>query len=267
MDYRTPKTLYAESELGSRAHWPIWKRTEAHGIKPPKVVIAFGSGKDSLLCTQLAENAGLEYDLITYIYDLYGDPEMQVALFSNITRSLRCRNKHVIYMYDSYFPWLRVHLERHNVLKPCGVSGARKPFRTEAGEVFFGSLSFFPVQVIHNIELQLVGNERSADAPNLVDDATGEAVAHQWEKSLQGEQVLYDLFGKMFRGMNRVSLTKPIHDVMIFKTLFRLAGDLSYATNSCNIKKPWCCACEKCAYIFAGFSVAQDSLSRLHTRW
>lgn len=254
MDYRTPEILYVGSQLGSRSNWPIWKGREIQGLKVPKVAIAFGGGKDSLLCTQLLEYAGLEYDLMTYVYDVYGDEEMQVTLFSNVTRSLQCRNKHLVYMHDDYFPWVSARLDRHNVLNHVGSNGPRKPFRTEAGEVFFGALCFFPVQVVYNIELQLVGNEKSADAPNLVDDATSEPVAHQWEKSLQGEWALHELFRKMFVRMNRVSLTKPIHDVMIFKTLFRLAGDLPYLTSSCNTRKPWCCACEKCAYVFAGFS-------------
>jgi len=78
----------------------------------------------------------------------------------------------------------------------------------------------------------VLGNEKSADAPNLVDEATGEEISHQWMKSIYAEKEMFDLFGKMFQGIERVSLLKPFHDVWIFKTLFEKAGDKVYTTYS-----------------------------------
>jgi hypothetical protein len=166
--------------------------------------------------------------------------------------------RHIIKIYDDFFPWLEKRMEEHDVKKTLINNKMDKPFRTEAGEVFGGSLALIPIQVIHGIILQVFGNEKSADFPNLVDNETGERIAHQYAKSFYGETALYNLYLKMFKNINRISLTKPIHDTKIFKVLFRDSGELPYLTNSCNIEKPWCRKCEKCLYVFAGFSAFGD---------
>ncbi|GGA49195.1 hypothetical protein [Okeania sp. KiyG1] len=58
--------------------------------------------------------------------------------------------------------------------------------------------------------------------------------------------------------IHHASLIKAIHDVKIFDLVFQLGDQLPYATNSCNIQKPWCCRCEKCCYVFAGFCAYGD---------
>ncbi len=253
LDYKGPEILYEEKELGARMHaLPIWK---IDSTQSEKVMLTSGAGKDSLLCALLLDEAEVHYDVITYLHTYYGGMESQEDLFSNASNVFNSEKQHVIHIYDDYYPWLRERLKRFKVSERIPKSPVKKQkFRTEAGEVLFGSMSFIPIQILYDIGLQVLGNEKSADAPNLVDDATGEEISHQWMKSIYAEKEMFDLFGKLFQGIERVSLLKPFHDVWIFRTLFEKVGDKVYTTYSCNVQKPWCGLCEKCAYVFAGFS-------------
>ncbi|NMX21577.1 hypothetical protein C5S30_03910 [ANME-1 cluster archaeon GoMg4] len=253
LDYKGPEILYNEKELGARMRaLPIWK---INSTQPEKVMLTSGAGKDSLLCALLLDEAEVRYDVITYLHTYYGGMESQEDLFSTASNVFNSEKQHVVLIYDDYYPWLRERLKRFKVSERIQESSVKKQkFRTEAGEVFFGSMSFIPIQILYDTGLQVLGNEKSADAPNLVDEVTGEEISHQWMKSIYAEKEMFDLFGKMFQGIERVSLLKPFHDVWIFKTLFEKAGDKVYTTYSCNVQKPWCGLCEKCAYVFAGFS-------------
>ena len=45
------------------------------------------------------------------------------------------------------------------------------------------------------------------------------------------------------------SVLQPVHDEVIFELLTRDAA-LVPLTHSCNLRKPWCCRCAKCAYVW-----------------
>lgn len=251
MDYRHPVFFLGEEEgqqPGLNNSWPIW---ELHN-PPHKVLLASGSGKDSVLCSLMLESAGISYDVLTYLYDYYGSVDNQDNLFSKVNENLKFENQYKIVVHDEYFPWLNKRMAEFNI------DELTNNFRKESGEVYFFCYAIIPVQLAKNLCLQVYGNEKSADRSNLIDDKTGEMVAHQWAKSYASEKAFHDLYSKMFGGINFLSLTKPIHDVKVFETLFRLDPDIAYHTNSCNIKKPWCCRCEKCAYVFLGFSTFGD---------
>ena len=53
-------------------------------------------------------------------------------------------------------------------------------------------------------------------------------------------------------GVAYASLLKPVHDVLIFGAL-RESLDAVPATHSCNVAKPWCLQCAKCAYVWLGY--------------
>lgn len=252
LDYQHPEFVYDEQVLGSRAVSPIFSLPE-HTEKQ-KVFVASGSGKDSLLCSLLIKNAGIPHDLVTYLFDLYGDLEEQEQIFSRINNELAHENCHVLRYLDDFYPWLEQRMVDCGIPKRVNAYDVEKPFRTEAGEVFFMSMALVPLQIVFDAPIQLFGNEKSADAPNLVFSSTQEPIAHQWAKSIHGETALSEFYRTLFDGIDRISLTKALHDVRIFETLFRIGADLPYQTNSCNIQKPWCCRCEKCTYVFAGFS-------------
>jgi hypothetical protein len=254
LDYYVPDFVVDESILGSKVQLPLFG---VETNRPERVMVASGSGKDSLLCTQLLEAANIEHETFTYLYDVYGDIDHQKRVFGRLLDTAQ-QKRHVLRIYDGYASWLENRLQSFDVLGGMENDGIAKPFRTESGEVFAGSFAMVPIQVVNGIPLQVFGNEKSADFPNLIDKETGESIAHQFAKSIYGETAVFNFYDKFFSNIQRVSLTKPIHDVKIFKSLFALAGDLPYLTNSCNFTKPWCRKCEKCLYVFSGFSAFGD---------
>ena len=219
-----------------------------------KVLLTSGAGKDSLLCAQLLEQSGITYDLVTLFFSLYGQFAQQKQMFKSVIGKNTQVRLHQVYFEDEYYQWLEERLNQWSIREIF----SDKPFRVEAGETLISSLAYAPVQLAYGYPLQIWGNEKSADLPNLTLPDTGEPIAHQWSKSLEAERLINDFLAKMFIKAHRSSLIKPLHDVRIFKTLFEISGDLPYATNSCNIAKPWCGRCEKCAYVFLGFAAYGD---------
>ena len=255
--YKLPEIIIDESTLGEKLTYPLFK-TEIP--RPPvDVMMASGSGKDSLLCSLMLEKAGISYDIFTYLHDFYGDPQEQKEIFSQASQHLNYRKQHYLYIRDLYFPWLDRRIQDLDIVaRTKSQFNSQKPFRTDAGEVIVTPFALAPLQATYGLPLLVVGHEKSADAVNTIEPQSGEAIAHQWEKSLHANQETSKLMSRIFSGINQVSLTKAIHDVKIFDLLFDLGGDLPYTTNSCNIQKPWCCRCEKCCYVFAGFNSYGD---------
>nr|VFJ98049.1 MAG: hypothetical protein BECKH772A_GA0070896_1013111 [Candidatus Kentron sp. H]VFK00165.1 MAG: hypothetical protein BECKH772B_GA0070898_101819 [Candidatus Kentron sp. H]VFK03375.1 MAG: hypothetical protein BECKH772C_GA0070978_1012611 [Candidatus Kentron sp. H] len=249
LGFHYPEFVAHGSPPAASMPWPIWTLPDSGN----RVLLATGSGKDGTLCGLMLGKAGIPFDAIGYLHDQYGDVERQRDLFAPAEGRLRSERHFRMTVRDEYYPWLEERIQRFGIEKH-----SEKPFRREAGEVFLLSLAMIPFQIAYDIPLQVFGDEKSADRPNLIDPETGEPVAHQWEKSIHGERALHGLYARMFSNLNRASLLKPLHDARIFHTLFALDPDIAYLTNSCNIRKPWCGRCEKCAYVFAGFSAYGD---------
>jgi UDP-N-acetyl-alpha-D-muramoyl-L-alanyl-L-glutamate epimerase len=254
MDYRRPEIVTGPDPLGSRVRLPLFSVAARGPGSLPDVMVATGSGKDSLLCETLTRRAGLPFEAFTYLYDFYGDPEDQREVFGRIRGAEPDVPVNVLVVRDTFDSWLSARMAEHAITDPIEVDGRTKPFRRESGEDFACSLAMVPLQVARGIGTQAYGNERSADFANLTHPDTGEPVCHQWGKSATAERLVSQLYRTLFTGIDRVSLTKAIYDVRIFEALFALAGDLPYLTNSCNHRKPWCRRCEKCLYVFAGFA-------------
>lgn len=254
LDYRQPDIAVDEKTLGSKVELPIFG-VEASDVGA--VMVASGSGKDSLLCEALLEHAGIPFEPFTYFHDTYGDIEHQRQVFGRI-RSSGEDVANILIIRDDYERWLEARMDEHGIADVVTVDGRVKPFRTEAGEVFAGSFAMIPLQLARGVGVQAFGNERSADFPNIVDSTSGEEIAHQFAKSYASEAAVDRLYQTLFRNIHRVSLTKPIYDVTIFETLFSLTSERPYLTNSCNHRKPWCNRCEKCLYVFAGFIAFGD---------
>ena len=256
--YQSPEMKVNDSLLGQDVTYPIFKlKTEK---KTVDAIIGSGSGKDSLLCSLISQKAGIHYDILTCLYNSYGNLEEQKELFTQASKHLNYRKQHYIYFQDSYYPWLKQRVERSNIVaRTQEYFDYKKPFRTIAsGECIVLPFILAPIQAIHKIPLLLVGHEKSADAHNLIDKYSGEAITHQWEKSLEASEKTEEQMARMFADINYTSLLKAIHDVKIFELVFQLGDQLPYATNSCNFQKPWCCRCEKCCYVFAGFCAYGD---------
>ena len=84
-------------------------------------------------------------------------------------------------------------------------------------------------------------------------DVTDEDVNHQWGKSFAAEQLLNSYIQtELISNFSYFSLLQPIYDVVIFNML-RGEDEAVKATHSCNIRKPWCGRCPKCAYVWLNY--------------
>lgn len=256
-------TWNKRNQVADEIYYPIFssETTKQPGDNIHKALLTSGAGKDSLLCACLLEQAGISYELVTLFFSLYGTFSDQQQMFQSVTDQNTQITLHQVYFEDEYYTWLEKRMQRMNIREIL----PDKPFRTESGETLLSSLAYVPVQLAHGCKIQVWGNEKSADLPNLTLPATGEGIAHQWSKSLKAEQAINRFLHQLFVGVHRSSLIKPLYDVRIFKTLFEIAGNLPYATNSCNIQKPWCGQCEKCAYVFLGFAAYGDFYKTVET--
>ena len=105
----------------------------------------------------------------------------------------------------------------------------------------------------HGYTYMVRGHEHSANVGNLIWDATGEDVNHQWGKSLEAELLINDYLQKeLLTNLSYFSILQPIYDVLIFN-LLRRDVDAVANTHSCNYGKPWCCKCAKCAYVWLNY--------------
>jgi hypothetical protein len=210
----------------------------------PIELLAFsGGGKDSLVTAKLLERAGLPFATLGYAHSIYGASAPQHALLDRLgdaTARVRAERQWVIDdILDAPVARLRPAL------------GVRSIHAAETPASVFAAL---PLALARGYRGLVVGHERSANTGNLVWDATGEEVNHQWGKSWEAEQLL-DRYVRtqLFSNVRYFSALQPIHDEVIFELLARDAS-LAALTHSCNIAKPWCGACPKCVYVWLQFA-------------
>jgi hypothetical protein len=220
----------------------------------PDVMLFCGGGKDSLVAARVLEAAGVPYASYAYSHSTYGPPQLQHALIDGLLDHLRPTERLRHWVYDDL---LDVPVER---LAP--ELDVRTVTAAETPTSLFGAL---PMAVARGCSALVLAHERSADAGNLVWHRTGEVINHQWGKSLEAERLLRDyLDDELVTGLSYTSILKPVHDVLIFRTL---AEDLVAvpATHSCNVAKPWCLRCAKCAYVWLGYQAFLPDATNLAT--
>ena len=110
-----------------------------------------------------------------------------------------------------------------------------------------------PIALARGYKHLVLAHEASANSGNLTWGATGEEVNHQWGKSFEAERMLDTYVRENLVDVGYWSVLQPIHDEVIFELLSRDA-ELAPLTHSCNIAKPWCGTCAKCAYVWLQMS-------------
>ena len=201
-----------------------------------------GGGKDSLVAARLLERAGIPFDSLAYSSSVYGQAAPQHQLIDGLLDHTAVSTRRRMWIFDDFLdsPVTRLHPEL----------GIRHLLAAETPASVFAAL---PLALAHGYQHLVVAHEHSADFGNLVWSRTGEEVNHQWGKSLAAEHLLADYVERqLVSGVDYFSLLKPIDDTLIFNLL---AGDTAgvRATHSCNLRKPWCCRCPKCAYVWLGY--------------
>lgn len=205
---------------------------------PVDALALCGGGKDSLVCLRLLERAGVSYSSLQYASSAYGSPHIQHDLINKLLDQCSPMVRHRQWVFDDFTdsPVLHFHPE---------MEVSSKTF-AETPSSLFGAL---PIMLAKGYRYLVLGHEKSADAPDLVWEDTGEEVNHQWGKSYEAEKMLARYIRENVVDVEYFSLLKPIHDVVIFQ-LLRDTGRSVCHTHSCNVKKPWCLRCSKCAYVW-----------------
>lgn len=231
-DYRGPAFA---SEARAAAPAPL-------AAEPGDVeVLSFcGGGKDSLVAAKLLERAGVPYASFAYANSIYGLPEPQLALIDRLLDQCAPVRRHRQWAFDDFMVSPVVEI----------TGAARSLLAAETPASIFGAL---PLVLAHGYRYLALAHEASANVGNLIWDATGEDVNHQWGKSLDAEQLLNDYVQRELVGnVGYFSVLQPIHDAVIFYLLERDTAAVPM-THSCNIAKPWCWRCPKCAYVWLGY--------------
>ena len=209
----------------------------------PVEVLAFcGGGKDSLVALKLLERAGIPFSSLAYAHSIYGLATPQHALIDSLLDHCAPVTRHRQWVSDTFLdaPVTTLYPEYQ----------VRHLLAAETPSSIFASL---PIVLSQGYRYIALAHERSADTGNLIWDVTGEDVNHQWGKSLEAELLINGYLQEhLLSGFRYFSLLKPLFDVVIFSLL---AQDLDAvaATHSCNLAKPWCRRCPKCAYVWLNY--------------
>ncbi len=232
-----PPPRFADSIVHRRAS-PV-RRDRQNG----DLLLFCGGGKDSLVAMKLLERAGIPYASLAYSSSVYGAAKPQLRLIDRLLDAGIPTRRHRQIVLDDFFdaPVLELYGEELGVQT---VTAAETP-----GSIF----ATLPVLLAHGYGYAVLGHEASSNRGNLVWSATGEEVNHQWGKSVEAERLLDDYIRtELIEDIGVFSLLMPIHDPVIFELLQRDERAI-VATHSCNIVKPWCRRCPKCAYVWLSY--------------
>lgn len=208
----------------------------------PTALAFCGGGKDSLVAMKLLERAGVPFASLGYASSVYGPTAPQFALLDRLLDQCAPVRRHRQVVLDDF--------SEAPVIECVGAPrGSRSITACETPSSVFAAL---PVALAHGYGQMIFGNEASANRGNLFWNRTGEEVNHQWGKSLEAEALLDEYVRRELVSDLRVfSVLMPLHDVLIFE-LLRRDERSAPATHSCNVQKPWCRRCAKCAYVWLG---------------
>ncbi len=243
--YQQNKPDYQGPVFCSQAH-----EQRAKAISLPSAtteVLAFcGGGKDSLVGMKLLERADIPFASFAYSSSIYGQSEPQHQLINKLVKCSLATEQHQLRIYDSFVdaPVRDSYPEIKEIL---------------AAETPTSLFAALPILLQNNYHYMVLAHERSANTGNLIWSDTGEDINHQWGKSYQAEQLLnHYLQTEFISNCAYFSILQPIYDTTIFN-LLRQDENMITATHSCNIKKPWCCECPKCAYVWLNYMAYLDT--------
>jgi hypothetical protein len=239
-DYQQPEIIYLPSSLG--------KNHPAQIIGDNSTILAgCGGGKDSILAMKMLQEAEIPFASMQYSHSVYGKADVQHHLISEVLESVHPVQSHQISIYDDFidFPFLKLYFPEN--------SGITVPET--------------PVSIFESLFLMLAGgynylclaHEKSANTGNLFWEEIGREVNHQWGKGFVAEQILDQFIREnLLANFKYFSILQPIYDYRIFQNFSKYPKVLP-KIHSCNIKKPWCKKCPKCAYVWLGLMAFSES--------
>lgn len=237
-----PLAPFVSTPIASRAT-PVQRSSVAS-----EVLLFCGGGKDSLVAMKLLERAHIPYASLGYAASAYGPAAPQHALLDGLLDVGVPVRRHRQTVLDDFTdaPVIELHGEAF---------GTRSVTAAETPSSMFAAL---PIALDRGYSHMVLGNEASANRGNLLWHRTGEEVNHQWGKSLAAERLLDRYIrDELVADLGVFSVLMPLHDVLIFELLRRDEGAVA-RTHSCNVRKPWCRRCPKCAYVWLGMRAHLD---------
>jgi hypothetical protein len=237
---RLPYYLGPELDVRHDSH-PVAPTTITR--KPSVEVLAFcGGGKDSLVGLRLLERVGVPYASLAYSSSVYGTADLQHRLIGSLLDRCSPAARHRQWVYDDFLD--------APVIELVPEAEVRTITAAETPASIFEAL---PYALAHGYRYLCLAHERSADRPNMVWGETGEEINHQWGKSTAAETLLNTYIADhLVTNCTVFSILKPVHDVLIFNLLAEHTDDVP-STHSCNVAKPWCGRCPKCAYVWLNY--------------
>jgi len=232
-DYAGPQMFFSTNNLGQSQPAEILGDNRT-------ILTGCGGGKDSILAMKILEEAKIPFASMQYAHSIYGKAETQHNLIAEVLEFVTPTKKHQISIYDDFvdYPFLSLYVpERSGITVPET-----------------------PVSVFESLFLALhwgysylsLAHEKSANQGNLYWTEINREVNHQWGKSFDAEKLLNRFIREnLLSNFTYFSILQPIYDFRIFKNLTRYPEVLS-KIHSCNVQKPWCKKCAKCAYVWLG---------------
>ena len=202
-----------------------------------------GQGKDSLVSLSILSKLQINFDNLFYSSSIYGTHSFQHQMSNEILQSGSQKKIYRQWVFEDFFE------------SPLSVTNRDGYALTRvAAETPSSIFAAVPIAVWARTNSLVLGHEKSADTGQVIWEETGEDVNHQWGKSYQAEVLMNDYISENFIfGLRYFSILKPVYDTIIF-FLLRDHMDLVPKTSSCNITKPWCGKCAKCAYVYMGYA-------------
>ncbi|NER34912.1 MAG: hypothetical protein F6J93_12975 [Oscillatoria sp. SIO1A7] len=232
IDYAGPEIIYSGS-LGESEPAAI----EGDGRT---VLAGCGGGKDSAVAMKILQEAELPFASMQYSHTVYGKADLQHNLISGVIEHVNPVRAHKISIYDDFidYPFLHLYFP--------GNSGITVP------ETPVSIFEAIPLMLDGGYNYLALAHEKSANTGNLFWDSLGREVNHQWGKGYEAEKLLKEFVREnLVQNFTYFSILQPIYDYRIFKNMARYP-ELLPKIHSCNIKKPWCKKCPKCAYVWLG---------------
>lgn len=244
-DYRGPELIFPGKTLGqSRAIALDQPDPSPDSPHLPTILTGCGGGKDSVLAIKLLEAAEIPFATLQYSHSIYGKADTQHQLVADVLTCTHSVRSHRISIYDDFLddPLFPLYFPNNTGI----------------------TIPETPVSVFESLLLALQWNytylnlahEKSANKGNLFWDAIDQEVNHQWGKSFEAETLLNQFIQTHFiTNFTYFSLLQPLYDLRIFASLSR-HPEIVPKIHSCNIEKPWCKKCPKCAYVWLGLMAA-----------
>lgn len=209
-------------------------------------LVSNGGGKDSHLSMRLMEEAGFEFGIYTHARTEYGRSDIQLREQAKNLKHLKRKNilQNEIIIYDDFTDGTFVQNYFPEIKGECTLGF---PCQVGFPEMFFEAIVFV---LAKGYNYFITGNERSANASQVKGLENQDQVNHQYLKSYDSEKNLNHYISNFLLDEFEVfSILRPLHDYKIYRLISKYP-EIIPDIHSCNIVKPWCKNCSKCAYVF-----------------